>query len=511
LEEYVEETECVLMFLSKGYFLSTNVLREVDATISQRKPLVKVHEGDVGRGGAPLEVLLADIKAKERHEAAQVIFDDSSGVIIRWHRVHDFQLLSLKMIAEQLLSKLPGLDWVAGKSNKLFMPGELSRKALTLGSRVNLYISDANPGAAEFGEELRCRFAETANSRASASQRSSVTNKNMSDRGSTAAPGESTTQAAGSSTGPRRIGRIYRRVARIKARFASDSSAPSAVSSGVRLTTSGEAAPSSGVSLHVDHDAPPAPAPPAARGSSAVRNGTANFFITRVSPEVERSTTRATSRGRSRSPGSPGSPGSPRPPRLALRSRSKRDSATHMLLYLNEATFVAEGRTQLARELSWARRHNMPILMVHENDPQRGGCTFDRFFQTTPQELIEAGLYRRIAVALQPGPHRQISLAMAAKELGAHDVQRRSLSGRLAASQRRTLVSTTTKLGSLAGRLSVRPTTTKLGSLAGRLSVRPKVTAPTPPQVQFTSASDIDADGGIAGLGESEGARTINM
>ena len=78
------------MLLSKAYFLSTNCLREVDATIDQKKPIVPVHEGDVSRGGMPLDVLRDDCEAKERREAAIKIFDD--GAIIRWHRVHEFQL-----------------------------------------------------------------------------------------------------------------------------------------------------------------------------------------------------------------------------------------------------------------------------------------------------------------------------------------------------------------------------------------------------------------------------------
>jgi len=45
--------------------------------------------------------------------------------------------------------------------------------------------------------------------------------------------------------------------------------------------------------------------------------------------------------------------------------------------------------------------------MAHENDAERGGCPFSRFFETTPQELIAAGLYRDLAIACFPGLHRE--------------------------------------------------------------------------------------------------------
>ena len=40
----------------------------------------------------------------------------------------------------------------------------------------------------------------------------------------------------------------------------------------------------------------------------------------------------------------------------------------------------------------------------------RTGCAFERFFQTTPQELINNRLYSRIAVAFLPNEHRQVRL-----------------------------------------------------------------------------------------------------
>ena len=57
--------------------------------------------------------------------------------------------------------------------------------------------------------------------------------------------------------------------------------------------------------------------------------------------------------------------------------------------------------------------------MVHENDPERNGCEFAQMFQTTPQDLIDDGLYKSIAIALHEMPHREVSLALVAQACGA--------------------------------------------------------------------------------------------
>ena len=111
------------------------------------------------------------------------------------------------------------------------------------------------------------------------------------------------------------------------------------------------------------------------------------------------------------------------------------DHATHMLLYLCESTFADDA---LAEQVKAVREARLPIVMAHENDPERGGCVFARFFETTPQEprehmqptypvagaiagahvfsrmlqeLVAGGLYRKLAVACFPGRHREAGLS----------------------------------------------------------------------------------------------------
>ena len=66
-----------------------------------------------------------------------------------------------------------------------------------------------------------------------------------------------------------------------------------------------------------------------------------------------------------------------------------------MLLYLNKDTWVEQGEV-LERDVRAARQlqAGLKVVMVHENDKEKGGCEFGDFFGTTPQELIDDGIYR---------------------------------------------------------------------------------------------------------------------
>ena len=79
-------------------------------------------------------------------------------------------------------------------------------------------------------------------------------------------------------------------------------------------------------------------------------------------------------------------------------------SATHMLLYLNEESFVSDGE-RLAEQVKQARQDRLKIVMAHENDPALGGCQFSRFFETTPQErMSHSGARPEPPLPLQPSP-----------------------------------------------------------------------------------------------------------
>ena len=92
---------------------------------------------------------------------------------------------------------------------------------------------------------------------------------------------------------------------------------------------------------------------------------------------------------------------------LARRTRRAGD-VTHMLLYLNQNTWLEDDGERLAEQVKQAREDKLKIVMAHENDPALGGCAFDRMFEVTPQELIKDGLYRDLARSFFPGAYREV-------------------------------------------------------------------------------------------------------
>ena len=78
--------------------------------------------------------------------------------------------------------------------------------------------------------------------------------------------------------------------------------------------------------------------------------------------------------------------------------------ATHYLLYLNERTFLHEVGDALAEEVRSVMDAGMPIIMLHENDPREGrdGCEFGTFFRTCPEDIIQSGLFSKLAIAALP-------------------------------------------------------------------------------------------------------------
>ena len=90
-----------------------------------------------------------------------------------------------------------------------------------------------------------------------------------------------------------------------------------------------------------------------------------------------------------------------------------------LCLYLNRETFGTSpmGR-RLAEEVRAALKCSVPVLLLHENDPSKGGTEFNIFFHTTPDDLINGGLFFDIAIPLYFSPRDMaVSREMALKAL----------------------------------------------------------------------------------------------
>ena len=102
LELYIEESSCVMVFVSKGYFSSKNCLREACCAIERRKPLSLIE--DPAKGGAPLATI---VKEECPKEIRRYLFE-AGRPVNQWHRIKDFQVVSLKLLAQDLLAACPG-------------------------------------------------------------------------------------------------------------------------------------------------------------------------------------------------------------------------------------------------------------------------------------------------------------------------------------------------------------------------------------------------------------------
>ena len=104
LEEYIEGSQVIMIFASKGYFKSDNCLREARTAVEKAKPLTLMH--DPVRGGATLEF----IQQEECPVELLGLFEGRK--IIEWHRIKDFQLVSLKLLVAELLAPTVLQCWV---------------------------------------------------------------------------------------------------------------------------------------------------------------------------------------------------------------------------------------------------------------------------------------------------------------------------------------------------------------------------------------------------------------
>ena len=97
-----------------------------------------------------------------------------------------------------------------------------------------------------------------------------------------------------------------------------------------------------------------------------------------------------------------------------------------MLVYLHKDTWTSgEASAAFAKEVTRALCFNVQLLLAHEmlgvEQEPRGGVEFAAFFDcdqgTTPPQLLKAGIYSQIAVALKGCEHRKVSMALLAKAL----------------------------------------------------------------------------------------------
>ena len=195
LEEYIDATNVIIIFMSRGYFVSANCLREMRAAKQLGKPIVLVHEADEGKGGESLDAMKRECPADLREFIfgstdleASSSESPSQREIVQWHRVTPFQISALLRIAAGVIqlclaaskgseksAERPSADQTIGttegvagkelskepsskrrvtankassaKPGRLYLPGAVTEETCVVPDNILVYVSPNNQGA----------------------------------------------------------------------------------------------------------------------------------------------------------------------------------------------------------------------------------------------------------------------------------------------------------------------------------------------------------------------------
>jgi len=419
LEEAVQHTQCMVFFLSGGYFLSPNCIREVKASDEASRPPCLLHEADPSKGGAPLAQLRYECPEEHRHYIFQH-FDDTPRDVIPWLRLSAYQTVSMRQIIERILLASPTFEKEIAVP--LLMHGDITRHGMMFHalSSVVLCTSENNPGAAEVLQEF-CQIVSN-------TKTSEEFPTSMMEAKHAILKRQDSNQS--SSSVFKRMGSKRRLSVGIKAfrrgSFTSSKDDCRAVDESTEASVG---------AVQVEMDAVSAVTQDDARKPAQV--GTSSDDV-----DVE-------------APATIGVPASPAEPengedcdnevaaklkaaaetvatanhikKLAIHSPPPA-KGTHLVLYLNDKTFVGEAGQALEIEVQAALDAKIPIAMIHENDIEKGGCPFDRHLAATPAGLRRNGLYNKIAIAVFGNPsHREVGFLLLGESIGAIKCEKRAV------------------------------------------------------------------------------------
>ena len=175
--EFVDRSELILVFCSRGYADSPNCMRELLRAIFDEKPLIALLEPEAKHGGmthkeisGAMDVASSNFRrwglSSEMDEwgmspplpyalAAALL---ESATSIEWNRIGAFQDVTLRLIAKALLRLSAGTrPWSA--STDVYVQSEVARqtpvwKAPAPGYRAHIYVSRHNLGAVYLMREL---------------------------------------------------------------------------------------------------------------------------------------------------------------------------------------------------------------------------------------------------------------------------------------------------------------------------------------------------------------------
>ena len=356
LEGYIARSHSVLVYLSAGYVASKNCMRELVSAVEMRKPLITIVDPDADRGGLTMEEARAQLVEAAESSFLRWGFDENapSGEAL-------FDALTSGALGRRSSSGSPSsteIEW-----NRIGVFQEVSLRLIA----ERLLPRQRRRSSADSGEDTRRR-------RSNASSSEDMRRK--------------------SSFSPRRLSSAFMN-------WRSSQQAPSIRSS------------FSSYQIHAALTYTKKDITRAAYILPAPRSG--RRFHLYCSRQVYGSLELAQEVQKAHG--------------LDLRvSQELADlqDCERMLVYLHKGTWrIGEASEIFAREVATALCSGVQLLLAHEmlgvDQEARGGVEFADFFEceqgTTPQQLLRAGIYSQIAVALKGGQHRKVSMALLAKAL----------------------------------------------------------------------------------------------
>ena len=132
LEGYVDRSQVILIFCSRGYFESKNCCRELTSAVIKGKRLIALLESEVKHGGMGVAEVRAELQAMEARydtwgmpwstpKADEIAEALLSQPVVEWTRIGVFQDVSMRILAERVLG-------ITGT----YLEGEIGASVMTL-------------------------------------------------------------------------------------------------------------------------------------------------------------------------------------------------------------------------------------------------------------------------------------------------------------------------------------------------------------------------------------------
>eukprot|EP00593_Proboscia_inermis_P011761 CAMPEP_0171324768 /NCGR_PEP_ID=MMETSP0816-20121228/116392_1 /TAXON_ID=420281 /ORGANISM="Proboscia inermis, Strain CCAP1064/1" /LENGTH=322 /DNA_ID=CAMNT_0011823787 /DNA_START=139 /DNA_END=1104 /DNA_ORIENTATION=+ len=128
-----------------------------------------------------------------------------------------------------------------------------------------------------------------------------------------------------------------------------------------------------------------------------------------------------------------------------------------LLLYLNKHVFDDEKSGKETRTSALVKRATdlgLKLVLVHEQDPEKGACPFNDFFHLTPSDLLNKpyNIYNTLAIPLHASlEHRRVSLRCILRSMGSSTPKHQVALSKFAKSVRKRIMGVRDSDGELGG------------------------------------------------------------